>query len=530
MRRLLIGVCCVFVGLSALVTVAAARPDAHRLLLSARRSGHRLSVRISDAPAGGKCTLTVAAKTRNAVFTVWRVGKNGVAKVAWSVPVSAPGGIWSLVATCVKGNRRSVARAKVRWPGKGSGLLVSSKGGGKGGGNQSCQPIVEGGSGQVCFIGDPFATYQGGEDVGQCTWYAAGMRPDLDGITTGNASEWLKEASGKKPEGTTPVVGAIAVNTTADGGFGHVAYVASVENGGATLILDEANLHNDGGVFLNVATPASDFQGYIYGGPAGNGPGSGGSSGGGSTGGGTTPTGPPVMAGKPAVLVNSSYSEIDVFYRDTNGDLEDDSWSAASGQGYQTRKIATGVAGNPVAVVNSSYTQIDVFYRGTNGDLMDASWSDTPAGYTVRQIAGGVAGDPAALVNSAYDQIDVYYRDVNGNLQDASWNATPAGYTVHQIASGVAGDPAAIVNSAYDQIDVYYRDVNGNLQDASWSATPAGYTVHQIAGGVAGDPAALVNSAYDQIDVYYRDVNGNLQDASWNATPAGYQTQTLPTD
>lgn len=126
-------------------------------------------------------------------------------------------------------------------------------------------------------MGDPFATYQHGEDVGQCTWYAAGMRPDLDGITTGNAGQWLKEASGKKPEGTSPVVGAIAVNTTADDGVGHVAYVAGVKNGGATLILDEANLRYDGRVYVNIETPASDFQGYIYGGPAGDGPGSGGS-------------------------------------------------------------------------------------------------------------------------------------------------------------------------------------------------------------------------------------------------------------
>ena len=149
----------------------------------------------------------------------------------------------------------------------GNGSLVSSPMGGKGGGNQSCQPIVPGGSGQVCFINDPFATYKDpyvGADIGQCTWYAAGMRPDLDGITTGNAAQWLKEAKGKKSEGTTPAVGAIAVNTTADGGVGHVAYVANITNGGATLILDEANVHNNGGVFLNISTPASDFQGYIY--------------------------------------------------------------------------------------------------------------------------------------------------------------------------------------------------------------------------------------------------------------------------
>jgi surface antigen len=97
------------------------------------------------------------------------------------------------------------------------------------------------------------------------------MRPDLDGITTGNASEWLKEASGKVPEGNVPVVGAIAVNTTADGGVGHVAYVAGVTNNGSTLILDEANLKYDARVYLNIETPASEFQGYIYGGPAGKG-------------------------------------------------------------------------------------------------------------------------------------------------------------------------------------------------------------------------------------------------------------------
>jgi hypothetical protein len=120
-------------------------------------------------------------------------------------------------------------------------------------------------------LNDPFAIYQDGTDVGQCTWYAAGMRPDLDGIDTGNASRWLAQASGKRPEGATPVVGAIAVNTTADGGLGHVAYVVGVANGGATLILDEANVDNKGNVFLNVSTPASEFAGYIYGGPAGNG-------------------------------------------------------------------------------------------------------------------------------------------------------------------------------------------------------------------------------------------------------------------
>ena len=259
---------------------ALARPSSVRVRLSVHGGVHTLKVRLNSV-SGAKCSLRVAAGHRAATFTVWKVAASGSTLFEWDVPSDAPSGKWSFSGTCAKDHHRGSARRTVRLihHGSGDGPLVSAfnGGGGKGGGNQSCQPIEQGGSGQVCFIGDPFAGYADpyvGADIGQCTWYAAGMRPDLDGITTGNAGDWLKEAAGKRPEGTVPTIGAIAVNDTADGGVGHVAYVAGVTNGGATLILDEANLHYNGGVFLNVSTPAADFQGYIYGGSAGNGPGS----------------------------------------------------------------------------------------------------------------------------------------------------------------------------------------------------------------------------------------------------------------
>jgi hypothetical protein len=69
-------------------------------------------------------------------------------------------------------------------------------------------------AGGVCFTGDPFYLY-----AGQCTWYAAGRRPDLDGIVHGNAGDWLNEARGRAPEGTVPAVGAIAVWLPNTGGL-----------------------------------------------------------------------------------------------------------------------------------------------------------------------------------------------------------------------------------------------------------------------------------------------------------------------
>jgi len=122
----------------------------------------------------------------------------------------------------------------------------------------------------VCFTGDPFYL-----EAGQCTWYAAGRRPDLNGVVHGNAGEWLAEARGRVPEGTTPVVGAIAVwlsNTGGAYGAGHVAYVAAVSGGSVTV--QDFNWGTPHKSYHEHTVPASWISGYIYGGPAGSGPGS----------------------------------------------------------------------------------------------------------------------------------------------------------------------------------------------------------------------------------------------------------------
>jgi surface antigen len=254
---------------AALPTATLAQARERQLKLHIGVSGQQLAVAVSGSPAA-RCSLV--ARDGRTVISPGRIvlTKAGHGTFRWSMPADAPSGTWTLATSCTARRRTSRAHTEL--------LLLTHQSsapdgsGGKGGGDQSCAEIATAPGGEACFIGDPFAIYEAGTDVGQCTWYAAGMRPDLDGITTGNAGQWLKEASGKKPEGSVPVVGAIAVNTTADDGVGHVAYVAGVKNEGATLILDEANLKYDAKVYLNVETPASEFQGYIYGGPAGNGP------------------------------------------------------------------------------------------------------------------------------------------------------------------------------------------------------------------------------------------------------------------
>jgi surface antigen len=121
----------------------------------------------------------------------------------------------------------------------------------------------------VCFTNDPF-------EPGQCTWYAEGRRPDLYGVAHGNAGDWLAEAQGHVPEGSSPVAGAIAVWLPYHGPagrYGHVAYVAEVR--GASIVVEDANWAPTwNGPWLQVHThvePAASVSGYIYGGPAGSG-------------------------------------------------------------------------------------------------------------------------------------------------------------------------------------------------------------------------------------------------------------------
>jgi surface antigen len=122
-------------------------------------------------------------------------------------------------------------------------------------------------AGGVCFSGDPFYLY-----AGQCTWYAAGRRPDLNGIVHGNAGDWLNEARGHVPEGRAAVVGAVAVwlpNTGGAFGAGHVAYVDAVSGGLVTV--QDFNWGTPARSYHRHTVSAALISGYIYGGPAGSG-------------------------------------------------------------------------------------------------------------------------------------------------------------------------------------------------------------------------------------------------------------------
>ena len=94
---------------------------------------------------------------------------------------------------------------------------------------------------------------------GWCTWYVASRRYVP---WSGNAYNWYENArSYDRPEGRTPVPGAIMV--TSESGWGHVAYVESVN--GNSFTVSEMNYKGFGIVSTRTITVGAGFiRGFIY--------------------------------------------------------------------------------------------------------------------------------------------------------------------------------------------------------------------------------------------------------------------------
>jgi surface antigen len=96
---------------------------------------------------------------------------------------------------------------------------------------------------------------------GWCTWYVSTKRyvPWM-----GNAIEWFANAAAMGfPEGSTPRPGAIMV--TRESGWGHVAYVESVDADGKGWTVSEMNFHGFGVISSrHITTGHVPLVGFIY--------------------------------------------------------------------------------------------------------------------------------------------------------------------------------------------------------------------------------------------------------------------------
>ncbi len=196
----------------------------------------RITASVSPSFAS-RCVLNVDEAGRQRLFAGSYRGREFAWR--WVSDIAGSRGAWNLLATCRDGARWAWRRYRLE-PGLAhiGGAFVSAP---AIAGAQPPVPIPPGAGScdtqGICFAADAFP-------IGQCTWYAVGRRPDLEGIVRGNASTWFQDARGKAPEGSGPIVGALAVwaaNVGPAGVDGHVAYVAAVRAREPRLLVDDSN-------------------------------------------------------------------------------------------------------------------------------------------------------------------------------------------------------------------------------------------------------------------------------------------------
>ncbi|HXC78058.1 MAG TPA: CHAP domain-containing protein, partial [Candidatus Acidoferrum sp.] len=392
-------------------------------------TGQTLVVRVT-APERAKCSPKVSVKHTADSLPAGFTSKAGLVAYKWSVPPSAPSGTWAVSVRCTKSGATGSATTRFVMINHGSGTgavtaadsvqLITGDLGGKGAGPCGALRAPDQNGNCISFPGDPFNFYKdpgAGDDVGQCTWYAAGRRPDLWNIATHDAKRWLADVSGRVPEGTVPVVGAIAVQTT--GQWGHVAYVVGIS--GSNVIVDDANYRNDLTIRYAHAIPASDFQGYIYGGPAGTGPSSssGGSSSGGGTGSGNSGSGGATNSGGSTVAEAAGI--LNDFYVGGDGTMRLWLWSGTS---WVDQTLGGSVmAGTRPSAYAGANGSINVFYVGSDGTMRlwlwnGSSWQDQDLGGNV------MSGTSPSAFPTANGGINDFYVGSDGTMRLWLWSGT----------------------------------------------------------------------------------------------------------
>jgi surface antigen len=348
--------------------------------------------------------VTVHVGRARETFPQLKTTRRGVAAEGWEIPAHAPSGAWTVAAGCRSGDRAGSGshQVKLRHAGR-SGDALSVPGSlevlsaapminfpSSGTGGYPFYPEATAadcprGDGRYswCIGGDENSPY--GYGYRNCTDYVAwvlaslGVHPaQYQGL--GYARTWgTRAASHGVVNNGIPGIGSVAVNTTAAGGLGHVAFVTGIN--GAQITVSEYNEHGDGTYSTQTGTAASlgftsfdHFEQYET--SIGTGPGPGGSPGGYDN------------PGKSTVSsVSKDPDDIDTFYVTTAGCLDDAWWNPSSNGISQVACNAAAVAPAPVS---KDPDDIDTFYVTTAGCLDDAWWN--PSSNGISQVACNATG------------------------------------------------------------------------------------------------------------------------------------------
>lgn len=205
---------------------------------------------------------------------------------------------------------------------------------------------------------------------------------------------------------------------------------------------------------------------------------------------------------------------MDVFYKDSNGNLVNRGWDVDFGWNYQSWDV--DIVGNPIAVARKPEA-MDVFWRGSGGSIWNMGWDvDTGWMTPIKRIEDGAVGDPA-VISRAPGEMDVFWRSTNNELKNVHWGTNGWENVVTRVSAGNVYSNPTVTSRRYDLMDVFYKGTNTNLVNLGWKATDGWYAPHIRCTNIAENPKAI-HRGLNAMSIFYRASNGDLAECGWDGS------------
>jgi N-acetyl-anhydromuramyl-L-alanine amidase AmpD len=218
--------------------------------------------------------------------------------------------------------------------------------------------------------------------------------------------------------------------------------------------------------------------------------------------------GGPVGSG-PAVASGSS-TQMDLFYRATNGQLYHQAWG---GSAWGAADSVGGVLTSAPAAVARDANTLDVFVRGTDQQL----WHRTRTGTTWGswEGLGGVLSSAPAVAAWSANRLDVFVRGMDQGLYHRAWNGSAwSGW--ESLGGGLDSAPG-VAAWGPNRLDVFVEGRDRQMYHRAWYGGTA-WSGWEVLGGTLSSAPTVSSWGAGRIDVFALTDARTLQHKSWNGS------------
>ncbi len=208
-----------------------------------------------------------------------------------------------------------------------------------------------------------------------------------------------------------------------------------------------------------------------------------------------------------------------VFYAGS-GDTLQENWWTGSLWGYININSPMGAGSSPAADQFPNPGQLDVYFRGSNGELQEDYYGGESGWHLINLGHGMAAGTTPTIRHPQVGGSTVlYYTGSSGTLQESWWTGEAWGYYNIGVPIAAGSSPAADPHPNPGQDDVYFRGSNGELQEEYYGGESGWHWIGLGHGMAAGTTPVVVHPQVGgETYVFYAGSNGILQESWWTGS------------